>query len=144
MTPPTLLRKEDFMSKYVCDLCDRLVISQAVTFDGTSLVVNLPAGCYCDGAKYCIVVAQSIPAATTINAPVVITIGDGTQQYPLYRANCAQASACSIRSNARYQVCVETTPTSGTFRLLGRTCCCTNNLRCINGTAPTAAAAGTN
>ena len=66
--------------KPVCKLGDRLVISQAVTFDGTSLVINLPAGSYNDGCKYCIVVAQAIPAATTITAPVVITIGTGTVQ----------------------------------------------------------------
>ena len=32
--------------KPVCRLCDRLVISAAVTFTGGNLVVNLPAGSY--------------------------------------------------------------------------------------------------
>ena len=67
----------------VCRLCDRLILSQAVTFAGGTLTINIPAGSYNNGAKYCIVVAQAIPAATTINAPVVITIGSGTMQYPL-------------------------------------------------------------
>ena len=67
----------------VCKLCDKLVISQAVTFANGTLTVNLPAGSYGDGCVYCIVVAQTIPAATTITAPVVITIGDGTATYPL-------------------------------------------------------------
>lgn len=125
------------MSQFNCRLCNRLVISQAVTFDGTSLVINIPAGGYTDGCRYCIVVAQTIPAAATINAPVVITIGDGTVQYPVTRCNCAPATACNIHSRTRYSVRVETTSTSGVFRLLGRSCgCCDNNLRSIDGTTP--------
>ena len=67
--------------KTVCRLCDRLVISQAVTFAGGALTINLPAGNYRNGQKYCIVVAQSIPDTTTINAPVVVTIGTGCLLY---------------------------------------------------------------
>lgn len=129
--------------KPVCRLCDNLVISQAVTFDGTNLVINIPAGSYNDGCKYCIVVAQAIPAATTINAPVVITIGTGTVLYPVTNRCCAQLTACAIRTRTRYSMCVSTTPTGGTFKLLGRACCApNNNLTAIDGTAPVAAAAG--
>ena len=78
----------------VCKLCPRLVISQNVTFASGVLTVNLPAGSYNRGEKYCIVIAQAIPDAATINAPVVITIGTGTVQYPLTRRNCAQVTAC--------------------------------------------------
>lgn len=125
--------------KPVCKLCDKLIISQAVTFNGTSLVINLPAGAYNNGCKYCIVVAQTIPAATTINAPVVITIGTGTVQYPLTNRCCAQVTACAIRTRTRYSTCVSTSATGGTFKLLGNTCPCpTNNLQSINGTAPVA------
>ena len=69
--------------KNVCKLCNRLVISQAVAFTGGNLVITLPAGSYNNGEKYCIVIAQSIPETTTINAPVVIQIGTGTTLYPL-------------------------------------------------------------
>ena len=125
--------------KPVCKLCDRLVISQAVTFDGTNLVINLPAGSYNDGCKYCIVVAQAIPAATTINAPVVITIGTGTVLYPLTNRCCAQVTACAIRTRTRYSTCVATDATGGTFNLLGKPCCSPNNaLTSIDGTAPAA------
>lgn len=131
--------------KTVCKLCDKLVISQSVTFSDGNLIIDLPAGSYNDGCKYCIVVAQSIPATTTINAPVVITIGTGTQQYPLLKCDCSQATACSIRTRTRYSTCVETTPTSGVFRLLGKTCCApSNNLRGINGTAPVTPAPASN
>lgn len=123
--------------KPVCRLCDRLIISQAVTFAGGNLIVNLPAGSYNDNEKYCIVVAQAIPAAATINAPVFVTIGTGTVQYPLTKCDCSQLTACGLRTRTRYAVRVKTTPTGGTFRLLGRVCCPpANNLRGVNGTAP--------
>ena len=122
-----------------CKLCRRLIISQAVTFTGGNLVINLPAGSYNDGERYCIVVAQAIPATATINAPVVITIGTGTQQYPLTNRCCAPVTACGIRTRTRYATRVAPTGTGGTFRLLGSTCPCpTNNLASINGTAPVA------
>lgn len=125
--------------KTVCKLCDKLVISQAVTFDGTSLVINVPAGSYDNGCKYCIVVAQAIPATTTINAPVVITIGTGTVQYPLTRCDCAQVTACGIRTRTRYSTKVVTTPTGGSFRMMGKPCCSPDNaLQSIDGTEPTA------
>jgi hypothetical protein len=129
--------------KSSCRLCERLVVSQSVTVSGTNLVINIPAGCYADNGKYCIIVAQSIPAAATINMPVVITIGTGTVLYPLMSCDCTQATACQIGSRTRYATRVETTSTGGVFRLLGKTCCVNRNLRSINGTAPTATATGT-
>ncbi len=126
--------------KNVCRLCDRLIISQTVTFTGGNLVINIPAGDYGNNCQYCIVVAQAIPAATTINAPVYVTIGTGTVLYPFTKSNCAQVTACGIRTRTKYAVCVSTTPTGGAFKLLGRTCCApNNNLRSIDGTAPAAA-----
>ncbi len=125
--------------KPVCKLCDRLVISQSVTFTGGNLVVNLPAGSYMRGEKYCIVVAQAIPDTTTINAPVVITIGEGTEQYPLTNRCCAPVTACGIRTRTRYSTVVSTSATGGTFRLLGRASCAPDNsLTAIDGTAPAA------
>lgn len=124
----------------VCKLCDRLVISQAVTFTGGNLAIDLPAGNYNNKEKYCIVVAQAIPAATTINAPVVVTIGGGTELYPLTDRCCAQLTACAIRTRTRYATVVSTSGTGGTFKLLGNACPYpTNNLASINGTAPAAA-----
>ena len=127
------------MCKNVCKLCDRLVISEAVTFTGGDLVINLPAGSYANGEKYCIVVAQAIPAATTITAPVFITIGDGTELYELTRCDCSQVTACGLRTRIRYSTRVSTDATGGVFKMLGRPCCSPNNqLAAIDGTAPTA------
>lgn len=125
----------------VCRLCDKLVISQAVTFAGGVLTINIPAGSYADGCKYCIVVAQTIPETATITAPVVITIGDGTVTYPLTGCDCAQLIACQIRTRTRYAVRVATTATGGTFKLLGHAACAPSNaLAAIDGTAPAAGA----
>ena len=111
----------------VCKLCDRLVISSAVTFTGGNLIINIPDGNYGNGCKYCIIVAQAIPNTATIGAPVYITIGTGTTLYPLDRCNCTQATVCAIRARTRYAVCVQTTATGGSFRLLGRMPCAPNN-----------------
>ena len=131
------------MCKSVCKLCDRLVISQGITFSGGTLIINLPAGSYNNKCKYCIVLAQSIPSNATIGAPVIITIGSGTVQYPLTKCNCAPATVCGLRSRTKYCVVLNTTSKGGTFRLLGRTCCAPdNNLRSVNGTTPTTEVAG--
>lgn len=124
--------------KPTCRLCDKLIISSSVAFTGGNLVINLPAGSYRNGCKYCIVVAQAIPAATTINAPVVITIGTGTELYPLTDRCCAQLTACAVRTRTRYSTAVSTSSTGGSFKLLGNACSCpNNNLTAIDGTAPT-------
>lgn len=123
--------------KTVCKLCDRLVISQAVTFADGALTINLPAGSYTNGCKYCIVVAQAIPASTTITAPVEITIGTGTETYPLLGSCCQQLTACSIRTRTRYATKVVTDAAGGSFRLLGSACCSPSYaLTSIDGTAP--------
>lgn len=128
--------------KPVCKLCDKLIISQSVTFTAGTLIINIPAGNYDNGCQYCIVIAQAIPAATTINAPVVITIGDGTVQYPLTNRCCSQVTACGIRTRTKYCTIVSTNTTGGSFRLIGKPSCSPDNrLSSINGTAPESAPA---
>lgn len=118
----------------VCHLCDNFIISNSVTFTGGNLVINLPAGSYANNRKVCIVVAQSIPDTTTINAPVYITIGSGAVLYPLVKRNCRQVTACGLRTRTRYSTIVETTNDSGLFRMLGNPCCSPDNrLAAING-----------
>ena len=119
-----------------CKLCDRLIISTAVTFTaGTGLIITIPQNVYNNGCKYCIVVAQTIPPETTISAPVYIQIGTGTVLYPLDKCNCLQATACAIRTRTKYSVKVVTSTLSSTFRLLGKTCCePDNSTASIDGT----------
>ena len=121
----------------VCRLCDNLVISTAVAFTDGNLVITLPQRSFNDGEKVCIVIAQTIPAETTINAPVVVQIGTGTELYPLTTRCCAQVSACGVRTRTRYATRVVTSSTGATFRLLGNPACTPNyNLPSIDGTAP--------
>lgn len=126
-------------NKYTKRLCDRLIISAAVTFADGTLTINLPDGNYGNRERYCIVVAQTIPAETTITAPVVITIGDDTTTYPLMNADCTTVYACSINTRTRYSVCVFTDIASGVFKLLGRLPCsrCTSNLASLPAPAAT-------
>lgn len=126
--------------KETCKLCPNLIISQSVTFTaGTGLIINIPAGTYNDGCKYCIVVAQTIPTDTTISAPVYITIGSGTDRYPLINKCCAQVTACAMRTRTKYATVVMTNSTGGSFKLLGRPACAPNtDLASINGGATAA------
>lgn len=119
-----------------CRLCPRLVLSQGVTYASGVLTVNLPAGSYSNNERYCVVIAQAIPDDAIIGAPVVITIGTGTVNYPLLRCNGAQAVAANLRTRTRYPVRVVTSATGGAFRLLGRMSCAPDNsLAAINGSA---------
>lgn len=125
-------------------LCNNLIISTAVTFADDTLTINIPAGTYGNGCKYCIVVAQTIPATTTITAPVVITIGDGTTTYPLVNCDCTPVTACAINTRTRYSTVVRTDTVSGTFRLVGKLPCsrCADNLASLPVTEDATTAPG--
>lgn len=112
--------------KNVCRECDKKVYSLAVNFDAAtnSLLVNIPARQYNNNCKYCIVVTQPIPATTTINALVFITIDGDVERYPLVQCNCEQLTACNLSSRTRYATVVKTNTVSGVFRLLGNVGCC--------------------
>lgn len=127
--------------KNVCRLCDNLIISSFVTFTAPNLIINIPAGSYADCRRVCLVIAQAIPAATTITAPVFVTIGEGTELYPLNRCDGSQATAAELRTRTRYAVRVATTPTTGSFNLLSKLCGARDvGLAAIDGTAPAAGA----
>ena len=111
--------------KTSCRLCNKLILSTAVNFDSENnqLIIAIPAGAYQNGCKYCLVVSQAIPESTTINAAVVITVGDGATRYPLTDCNCAQATAECIHTRTRYATRVATSATgTGTFKYLGCFC----------------------
>ena len=54
--------------KPVCKLCDRLVLSQAVTFTGGNLEINLPAGSYNNGEKYCCLLYTSYSVNASVSS----------------------------------------------------------------------------
>ena len=123
---------------YIKRLCSRLVFSDTVTFVGGNLVIDLPAGSYNAGQEYCIVVSEAIPATTLRGAPVYFTIGGGAVLYPFVSCNGTQLTERVIDSRTRYSVCVNTTASGGSFKLLGKACVLplNNALPSIDGTAP--------
>ena len=115
-----------------CKLCSRSIISQAITFDGTNLVVNLPTNNYGNKQKYCIILAQSIPDTTTINAPVVFTIGTGTVQYPFVNNDCTPILASQVRPRRVYRTKVNTGVNDGVFKYVGDCCLPSNSTTLID------------
>lgn len=102
-------------------MCRNFVVSTGVTFTDGNLVINLPAGNYGDDCRYQILVGQELPAETTINSPVVITIGDDTTTtYPLVNCDCTPVYACLMGSHYCYSVRVQTNIASGVFKLTGK------------------------
>ena len=79
-----------------CDLCHNLVISTSVTVVAVggvdTLVIDIPAGgCYCNGKKVCLVIAQTIPETATINQPVAISIGGDSDTIGAITGSIAEA-----------------------------------------------------
>lgn len=113
----------------------RLILSQAVTFASGTLTVNIPAGTYTNGQKYCIVIAQTIPTTATVTAPVVVTAGTGTATYPLLTCSCAQATASDVRTRTKYSTRLVTSASGGSFRMLGTSSrsCPTATLAAVSG-----------
>jgi hypothetical protein len=109
-----------------------------VTYNAPNLQISIPEGSYYNEEKYCIVIAQNIPAATPVDAPVTISIVNGTQVYPLVNCNCSQVTARQIRTRTKYSTVVHTDATTGTFRLLGHLCNQADSKAFINGNAGTA------
>lgn len=124
-----------------CKLCSRSIISQSITFNGTSLVVNLPNDNYGNKQKYCIILAQSIPDETTINAPVVFTIGTGTVQYPFVNNDCTPILASQVRTRRVYRTKVSTGVNDGVFKYVGD-CCLPSNSTTVVDSIPVDEAEG--
>ena len=103
-----------------CKLCNKFILSQSITFSGGNLIVNLPQNVYGNCQKYCIVLAQSIPMATTINAPVVFTIGTETTQYPFVNCDCTPVLASQVRTRRVYPTRVNTAVNFGVFKYIGK------------------------
>lgn len=123
-----------------CRICDKLIVSSSVTVVGATLVIDIPTptSSYFNGNNYCIVVAQPIPDAATVNMPVAVSIGGVTTTlYPLINANCTQVTASAINTRVRYKVRVVTSATGGSFKLLSPVRCATNNLAGLPVTATT-------
>lgn len=108
-----------------CKICRQLIISEAIAYDATTdtLNITLPEteGIYFNNCRVCIVIAQTIPTTTTINALVNIVIGAST--FPLLDKCCNQVTACQIKTRTKYPTKVVTNTVSGSFRVLSNLCC---------------------
>ena len=101
-------------------LCSHFVVTTAVAFTDGSLVLTLPDDVtYGNGEKFCIVIGQTIPDTTTLNAPVVVVIGeDGTTEFPLITRCGAPVVSQQVTTRVKYPVLVTTSGTGGTLRML--------------------------
>lgn len=99
-------------------LCPHFVVTTAVTFTDGNLVLTLPdTVTYGDREKFCIVIGQTIPAATTLNAPVVAVIGAGTEQFEVLRCGVPVVSQ-QVAVRTIYPVIVRTSTTTGSLNVL--------------------------
>lgn len=124
-----------------CRLCNKFILSQSITYNAgvNQLIVDLPANAYGNGQKYCIVLAQSIPDTTVINAPVVFTIGtDTTTTYPFVNCDCTPVYASQVRTRRVYSTRVNTAVGTGVFKYIGK-CCLPSNATTVNQSIPTSA-----
>ena len=100
-------------------LCDHFVVTTAVAFADGTLTLTLPDDItYGSCEKYCLVIGQTIPDTTTLNAPVVAVIGAGTTEFPLLTRCGAPVVAQQVETRRKYPVYVTTTATGGTFKML--------------------------
>lgn len=114
--------------KCIGKICNNAVFSSSVTLAGGTVIINIPQQTFKNGQRLCLFVTQTIPQAAPQNAPVVITIGTSTTQYPLVNNCCAQVNPCGIRSRRIYPLQVVTTASGANFKILRRTCCSPQNV----------------
>jgi len=113
----------------------RSVAATAITFAAETLTINIPQKTYNTGGVYFLRLTDPIPEETTINAPVVITIGAGTETYPLLSKSGGQVTAASLRSGYSYPVKVVSNGT-GAFKVLDWLWCApANAVTSVDGTA---------
>lgn len=105
-------------------LCPHFVVTTAVAFAAGTLTLTLPDDVtYSDGEKYCIVVGQTIPDTTTINAPVVAVIGAGTVEFPLLTRCGSPVVSQQLSTRTKYETIVRTSAAGGSFKVLSRLPC---------------------
>lgn len=105
------------MEYRVMRLDPRSVTAEELTFAGDTLTINVPQRTFNSGCPYFLRINDPIPAETTIGALVVITIGEGTVEYPLLDCNGGQVTAERLRSGYSYPIELIESGPDGAFRL---------------------------
>lgn len=106
------------MTYRVLRIDPRSIPVEAVTFADGTLTINLPQRTYSSGCPYFLRLNLDIPDTATVGAPVVVTIGAGTVEYPLIDMTGAQVTAERLRSGYSYPVAVVGNGGTGAFRIL--------------------------
>ena len=96
----------------------RSVTAEALTFAAGTLTINIEQRSYNSGCPYFLRILEPIPATATVGAPVVVTIGTGTVEYPLLDCAGVQITAERLRSGYSYPVVVVDGGTSGAFKVI--------------------------
>ncbi len=114
----------------------RSVTPAAVTFADDALTINLPQHTYNAGGVYYLRLTEPIPETATITAPVVITIGAGTMEYPLISLCGGQVLAANLRSGYSYPITLVPGGTDGAFKVLDKLWCAppVNAVTSVDGT----------
>ena len=115
-----------------CNECPQKIYSSSVTIvtvNGVdTLVIDIPQQPFKNCDKGCLVITQNLPTAATITMPVAISIGgDTTTVYNVLTCNCAQVTACMLRTRRRYPYRVSTNATTGVFKILKNLSCAPDN-----------------
>ena len=127
------------MDYRIMRLDPRSVASETITFAADTLTINIPQRTYNSGCPYFLRLDDEIPAETTIGSLVVITIGDGTVEYPLVDYNGGQVTAERLRSGYSYPVAVFDSGANGIFKMLSPfRYPCYKAAFSVDGTAPAA------
>lgn len=113
-----------------CCECPRKIFSTSVGVvtidDVNTLVIGIPEQTFNNCHRGCIVIIQNIPTTATINTPVVINIGGGTETYPAVDKYGNPITVCSLRTRVRYPFIVNTA-NGGIFKILRNLSCAPNN-----------------
>lgn len=100
----------------------RSVTEETLTFAAGTLTINVPQRTFTAGCPYFLRIVDEIPAATTIGADVVITIGTGTVEYPLLACDGTPLTAERLRSGYSYPIRLVASGTTGAFKLIAPIC----------------------
>lgn len=106
------------MDYRVMRLDPRSVTPVEITFAADTLTINLPQRSYNSGGPYFLRLDAEIPTDATIGALVVITIGEGTVEYPLLDCQGVQITAERLRSGYSYPIAVVGTNANGAFKII--------------------------
>ena len=122
-----------------CKLCDKLILSTAINYDTATdrVLVGLPENVFENCRRYCIVLAQAIPTAATIDSQVFFTVGTNPTQYQFVNKDCTPVYATQIRTRKIYSIRVNTGINAGVFKYVGN-CCLPSANRPISNSLPTA------